>query len=284
MSYVTALRKKLFPYAYNILSSREDSEDVIQDVIIKSIQISNIENEIAYLIRAVINASINFKKRRDRVIPQHVWLPEPYVTNAGEEVVESKEILQYSMLVLLENLNVNERAVFILKEAFEYTHQEIAIALSISTESSRQLLSRARKKLKIKRFDAVQATTESISYLEKYISIIRSGNVNALEGMLAQEVQVLADGGANVNVAAQRTTGVHAASELLLYVYNRYQKEFHIKTTEVNHQPALLFYSGDELINCQVFEMDSSGKITRIFSIVDPVKLAKTVSRHYQKN
>ncbi|NQD70076.1 sigma-70 family RNA polymerase sigma factor [Sphingobacterium shayense] len=270
-----ALRQRLFPYAYNILGSVEDSEDILQNVIIKSLQKSGIENETAYLIRAVINESINFKKRRDRIIKKDVWLPEPYATNEGEGNLESKEILQYSMLVLLERLNINERAVFLLKEAFGYTHQEISTALSMSDQNTRQLLSRAKKKLKERQFYPIHASSQHAGYLEKYITTIRQGDVKTLETMLAGEIQVLADGGADIHVVAQTTTGIAATIELLLYVYNHYQKDFEIIITQVNHQPALLFYSGTKLINCQVFETNSKGKITQIFSVIDPLKLAK---------
>lgn len=270
----TTLRKTLLPYAYNILGSIDDSQDVLQNVLIKAQGRTDILNERAYLIKAVINESITFKKRRDKSIDQKVWLPQPFVTNDGEVNVETKEILHYSMLVLMESLTIKERAVFLLKEAFSYTHEEIGDVLYISAENSRQLLARAKKKLKARKPDAVKPASQNLTQLEQYIVTIRKGDIKTLETMLAEEVQVLADGGSNLNVVAELTSGISATIDLVMYVYHHYQKKFDIVTAEVNHQPALFFYKDKKLVNCQVFEIDSNNKIKSIFSVIDPLKLA----------
>ncbi|WP_118196558.1 sigma factor-like helix-turn-helix DNA-binding protein [Albibacterium indicum] len=270
----TTLRKTLLPYAYNILGSIDDSQDVLQNVLIKAQGRTDILNERAYLIKAVINESITFKKRRDKSIDQKVWLPQPFVTNDGEVNVETKEILHYSMLVLMESLTIKERAVFLLKEAFSYTHEEIGDVLYISAENSRQLLARAKKKLKARKPDAVKPASQNLTQLEQYIVTIREGDIKTLETMLAEEVQVLADGGSNLNVVAELTSGISATIDLVMYVYHHYQKKFDIVTAEVNHQPALFFYKDKKLVNCQVFEIDSNNKIKSIFSVIDPLKLA----------
>ena len=274
MNEWTTLRKTLLPYAYNILGSIDDSQDVLQNVLIKAQGRTDILNERAYLIKAVINESITFKKRRDKSIDQKVWLPQPFATNDGEVNVETKEILHYSMLVLMESLTIKERAVFLLKEAFSYTHEEISEVLSISAENSRQLLARAKKKLKARKPDAAKPSSQNLTQLEQYIVTIRKGDIKTLETMLAEDVQVLADGGSNLNVVAELTSGISATIDLVMYVYHHYQKDFDIVTTEVNHQPALLFYKDKELVNCQVFEIDSNNKIKSIFSVIDPLKLA----------
>lgn len=270
----TTLRKTLLPYAYNILGSIDDSQDVLQNVLIKAQGRTDILNERAYLIKAVINESITFKKRRDKSIDQKVWLPQPFATNDGEVNVETKEILHYSMLVLMESLTIKERAVFLLKEAFSYTHEEIGEVLSISAENSRQLLARAKKKLKARKPDVAKPASQNLTQLEQYIVTIRKGDIKTLETMLAEEVQVLADGGSNLNVVAELTSGISATIDLVMYVYHHYQKKFDIVTAEVNHQPALFFYKDKKLVNCQVFEIDSNNKIKSIFSVIDPLKLA----------
>ena len=147
------LTKKLFPYAYNILGNIDDTQDVIQDVLIKFNEKddSTISNQNAYLIKSVINQSINLKKKNDRERQQKITLPEPIITNQGENKIELDEILNYSILVLLDTLNTKERAVFLLREAFDYEHDEIAELLEISIDNSRQLLTRAKKKLKLRK-------------------------------------------------------------------------------------------------------------------------------------
>lgn len=269
--------KKLFPYAYNILGNVADSQDVIQDVLIKFNEkdTSSISNQNAYLIKSIINQSINIKKKNDKKRQQKVTLPEPIVTNKGENKVELDEILNYSMLVLLDTLNTTERAVFLLREAFDYEHDEIAEILEISVDNSRQLLTRAKKKLKLRKNNIIPSSKKDRKYLEKYVETIRSGDVKTLEQMLSSEVQVLADGGSKLNVVAQLTSGIDDTVKLMTYLYEYYQKDFEIKIEEINHQSALLFYKGTTLTNCQIFELSLDRKITNIFSVVDPDKLMK---------
>jgi len=251
MDDLELLSKKLFSYAYNILGNIDDSKDVIQDVLIKFNEkdISLISNKNAYLVKAVINQSINLKKKNDRERQQKITLPEPLVTNQGENKIELDEILDYSMLVLLDTLNTKERAVFLLKEAFDYEHNEIAEILIVSIENSRQLLTRAKKKLRLRKLDIITPSIKDRKYLEKYVETIRKGDVKTLEKMLSNEVQVLADGGSKLNVVAQLTTGIDDTIKLITYLYDYYQKDLEIKIEEVNHQSALLFYKGTTLIN-----------------------------------
>jgi RNA polymerase sigma-70 factor (ECF subfamily) len=139
----------LFPYAYNIPGSAEDARDAVQDVLYKYLagQNKDVDNEKAYLIKAVINQSINLKDKNRKVRYGDKWLPEPIATEETDKAVQLNDIAAYSLLILLEKLNPKERAVFILKEGFGYAHEEIAEVLSSTPESSRQLLSRARRKL-----------------------------------------------------------------------------------------------------------------------------------------
>lgn len=277
MDDLETLSKKLVPYAYNILMNMDDSQDVIQDILIKFNEkdVGLISNQNAYLIKAVINQSINVKKKKDRERQHKITLPEPVVTNQGERKIESDEILSYSMLVLLDTLNAKERAVFLLKETFDYEHDEIADILTVSIENSRQLLTRAKKKLKSRKPHMITSPKKDKKYVEKYVETIRTGDVKALEQMLADEVQVLADGGNKLNVVAQLTSGIKETIKLMTYLYEYYQKDFEIKIEEINHQPALLFYKDTTLINCQVFELNQDGKIKNIFSVIDPDKLTR---------
>lgn len=275
MEDLKMLNKTLFPYAYNILGNSADSQDVVQDALIKFNEkdIDSITNQNAYLIKSVINKAINLKKKKDRERQQKIILPEPIITNQAENKIASEEILNYSILVLLDSLNIKERAVFILKVAFEYQHEEIAEILKISIDNSRQLLTRAKKKLKIRKHDNSITQPKDRKYLEKYVETIRIGDVKTLKQMLSNEVQILADGGNKLNVIAELTSGINDSIALIIYIFEYYQKHFSIKIKEINHQSALLFYKDGILINCQIFELNTDGKIANIFSVIDPDKL-----------
>lgn len=267
-------QKKLFPYAYNILGSYDDAKDAVQDVVARHIlnNSNNIGNESNYLIRGVINQSINIKKRKSRTLSSKLTLPEPISTENADTDVTRRDILSFSLLVLLDKLNPKERAIFILKEAFDYSHEDIAQTLELTVENSRKLLSRAKTKLgeyKPSRPGGASGTRR----LEDYISAIQTGNMKFLESMLAKEISVKTDGG-TVSIVAEFIAGINPVAQFLAYVYNTYQTTATIRITSVNNQPALLFYRDGVLVNCQIFSINTeSGAIQDIYSVVNPEKL-----------
>ena len=266
----------LFPYAYNILGSSEDAKDAVQEVVYKylSAKKTDIDNEPAYLVKGVINQSINLKKRKQKLVSDQVWLPEPVATERAESQIIKEELLTYSMLVLLEKLNPKERAVFILKEAFDYSHKEIAEAFDCSIENARTLLSRARKKLADLNTNNSTSTPQSQSeFLTRYLEVIGKGNVKALEALLSQDITVTADGGGKVQVVRELTIGREAASELLQFVYHSFQAKQRVELGQLNHQPALLFFQKNQLSSCQVFDIQD-GVVKHIYAVVDPEKLS----------
>ncbi|MCL6275626.1 sigma-70 family RNA polymerase sigma factor [Muricauda sp. 2012CJ35-5] len=269
-------QKQLFPYAYNILGSTEDAKDAVQEIVVKYHLKSkkSIENETGYLIRSVINESINLKKKLQRSYADSMWLPEPVFTDSNYDGLDSSEIISYSMLVLLEKLSSKERAVFMLREAFDYSHQEIAAVLNLTLQNSRKLLSRA--KLKLEGYQshrkAISTTNASKEFLQGYIRSIREGDVQSLEKLLSEDVSLAADGGGEIQVVRELTHGVTAAIKLLLYVYKTYQRQQQIEIGYINHQPALLYYEDSKLVNCQIFQI-SNGKIEKIFAQLTPDKL-----------
>jgi len=268
----------LFPYAYNILGTAEDARDIVQDVLTKYYAESRdgIDNEKAYLIKSVINHAINTKTRRRRTVQPDYWLPEPVATESADANVHLKDILSYSLLVLLEKLNARERAVFILKESFDYAHDEIAGFLSITEELSRKLLSRAKTKL----FKPGGSPGVSIrdqrtnALLQDYIDAIRGRNMERLEGLLAADIAYYADSGGKLNLVAKICKGQAEVANLLTFAYHTYQTTSTIKVTEINHQPAFLFYVGDKLVSCEVFDISpQNDKILQINFVLDPDKL-----------
>jgi RNA polymerase sigma-70 factor (ECF subfamily) len=267
----------LFPYAYNILGSAEDAKDAIQDVLSNYVATprEGIENEKNYLIKSVINHSINIRNRRKKVSYGEVWLPEPVATESADANINLKDIVSYSLLILLEQLNPKERAVFILKEGFGYSHQEISEVLSGTVELSRKLLSRAKTKLSQSKHP-VKLHREPVpsEILEKYVNTIRGGDTERLEDLLAEDITFYADGGGKVNVVKKICTGIHDVADLLLYVYNKFEAGARIIAVTVNHQPAMLFYVDGKLISCQVLGISPvTGEIYQISTVVDPDKL-----------
>jgi RNA polymerase sigma factor (sigma-70 family) len=268
----------LFPYAYNILGTAEDAKDAIQDVLYNFLAAGKegVEDPKNYLIRSVINQSINIKNKKKKLQLGDMWLPEPVTTEEADTNINLSEIVSYSLLILLEQLNAKERAVFILKEAFSYSHEEISDTLSIAPEHSRKLLSRAKGKLDQLHQPVKSSKKEAMTpaILEKFMHAIRSRDTKTLENVLSEDIAFYADGGSTYNVVAKKCTGVHEVSDLLIFVYHKYDSNLSVTATEINHQPALLFYDGDELKICQVFGIEpGTNKIFQISNVLDPEKL-----------
>lgn len=267
----------LFPYAYNILGSAEDAKDAIQDVILKyTLKGVEADNEKNYLIKGVVNRSINIKRNRKKFQSEDTWLPEPVSTESSDLKLELREMVSYSLLYLLERINPKERAVFILKEAFAYTHEEIADVLSITIAHSRKLLSRANKKIQEKEVDAgfMNPKKEHFESIDRFVSAIQTRDLKSLHQLFSKDIACHTDGGQKVRVVKKYCAGKDKVAELLIYVHHKYQKNYKVSSSSINHQPALFYYYRQKLILCQIFSFDSSTeKIRSISTILDPIKL-----------
>lgn len=267
--------KLLTTYAYNILGSYEDAKDVVQDAYLNFMQRGNgaIEDKKAYLVRSVINIAINKKnkQKRERSLYPGEWLPEPIATEKADSIVNSKEILSYSLMVLLEQLNAKQRAVFILKQAFAYDHAEIASVLGITEEHSRKLLSRAKEQLKT--VDAFARPKTNTTYVDKYLAAIQNANMPQLEKMLHEEVVVVSDGGGKVSAFRKPVMGRAPVIKLLLGVFKKfYSTNIVLKKTTINHEPALCYYENGRLVNCQIFSLQQNG-LAHVYFVRNPGKL-----------
>ncbi|MEO6868739.1 MAG: sigma-70 family RNA polymerase sigma factor [Ginsengibacter sp.] len=266
----------LFPYAYNILGSVDDAEDAVQEAMVKfiSVQKDDVRNEKAYLIRMVINQSIKMKDRMKRMINRQTWLPEPILTEGIDENINDEQLLSYTMLVLLEQLNARERAIFILKEAFSFSHNEIAKLFSLAPGNSRKILSRARQKLHPSKSFSDKSEISSSSFFEQYLDVIRRGDLEALKLLLSHEVSLMADGGEKIQVEKEVILGINATAAMILFIFKKYQQHLKINYHQVNHQPALLYSNDNKVVVCQIFRLETGTmQVDRIYSVVDPDKL-----------
>jgi len=269
------LRPLLTTYAYNIMGSLEEAKDIVQDAFLKFMAVDSdrIEDKKAYLVRTVINLSINAKKRQQKLVAGYPgpWLPEPVAAERADSGIEQKEILSYSLMVLLEKLNVKQRAVFILKEAFDYDHEEIAGVLDITAENSRKLLSRAKEQLQ--KGTPVAHMPATTSWIDKYLSVIQQGDVHLLEQLFHDEVSLIADGGGKATAATKPLAGIHAVSSFLMGVFAKTYQYLKTEKGTVNQDPALFFYYEGKLVTCQVFALQD-GHMTNTWLIRNPDKLA----------
>lgn len=269
---VDDLRPLLTVYAYNILGSYEEAKDTVQDVFLKFMMLEqdNITDKKSYLIRMVINLAIDQKekyKKRLAAYPGH-WLPEPIATDNPETSIARREVLSYSLMVILEKLDSKQRAVFILKEAFDYDHEEIAELLGITTENSRKILSRAKKELQ----SVSEPVKVPMAWLEKYLLVMESGDIRNIEQLLMADATIVSDGGGKATAALNVIKGFKPVSAFLSGLYKKTYSKVHVRRGSVNHQPALFYYEGNKLLTCQIFTV-KNGMVENIFFMRNPDKL-----------
>lgn len=268
------LTPTLKAYAYNICGSLADAEDVVQDVLLKFLDVDqqHIDNVKAYLIRMVINRAIDQKKKLQRMVLDYPgeWLPEPVAAEKADAGINRKDLLSYSLMVLLEKLNPRQRAVFILKEAFDYEHIEIAEVLAIKPDLSRQLLTRAKKSIGTPGLHTGNTVPEA--FLDKYLQVLQAGNMEQLEALLNEDVVSVSDGGGKARAAVKPVYGKKSVAALLLGLYRKFNEQALVRQGWANGQPALLYFSAGQLIKCVTFTFQE-GRISQAYIIRNPDKL-----------
>ncbi|MEB2775391.1 sigma factor-like helix-turn-helix DNA-binding protein [Algoriphagus sp. D3-2-R+10] len=174
---------------------------------------------------------------------------------------------------MLEKLNPKERAVFILKEAFAYTHVEIAEVLGITVEGSRKLLSRGHQRLNGPLNKPAIKNKRNFDLLDKFVSAIRTKDMDGLQALLFEDIAFTADGGENIKVVKKFCRGRLEVAELSILVHHRFLANKTIRTGWINHQPALIYYYRGKILTCHVFQMGEDNRIVQISNVVDPAKL-----------
>jgi RNA polymerase sigma-70 factor (ECF subfamily) len=208
----TSVRPRLFGIAYRMLSSVTEAEDLVQEVWLRwqTYDRSTVTNPAAFLAttatRLAINVLQSARVRRETYIGP--WLPEPVDTSADPYLgAERGEALQLATLMLMEKLTPNERAAYVLREAFDYPYVQIAGILRSTEPAVRQLVSRARKDMAGKRRTPANAAAQR-ELLTSFLTACRSGDMTALEQLFASNVTSMSDGNGMVRVSRQPVVGV----------------------------------------------------------------------------
>ena len=271
------LKAILLPFAYNITGDFLAAEDIVQEVLTKHFLVLDpaIKNPKHYLIRAVINRSINEKKLLRTKMEDYRgrWLPTPILTEDSiYREVDRKKILHYSLLVLLERLNAKERAVFILRETFDFEHEEIGEILGIKVDHSRQLLKRAKEKISHQTRSSIQTKSKSAPLLEDLVDAISKSDIARTKLLLSKDVQCMSDGG-KVKAADNILTGQDRVSKFLKAIYGKYYPEgAEWRFVEINFHPAIVFMLDEKVFRCIIFDIQDD-VVQKIFIVVNPDKL-----------
>ncbi|GIH12990.1 RNA polymerase sigma-70 factor [Rugosimonospora africana] len=272
----TELRPRLFGIAYRMLGSAAEAEDLVQDVWLRwqAYDRSTVTNPGAFLAttttRLAINALQSARARRETYIGP--WLPEPVDTSADPSLgAERGEALELAVLILMESLTPQERAAYVLREAFDYPYSQIAEILQSSEPAVRQLVSRARKHLAGQRRTPV-SSAETKRLLTAFLAAARSGDLAALESLFAADVISYADGGGGRGASRIPVVGLERVAKYLRAFADRFWIGVDVAWTSVNGQPAALL-SRDGTVFAVLAVTASTEGIDQLLWVMNPAKL-----------
>ena len=273
------LRSLLFSIAYRMVSSVGDAEDIVQEAFLRIHRAESegqeIESPKAYLSAVVTRLSIDYLKsarvRREQYVGQ--WLPEPIATGDTSEAAETADSLSMAFLVLLESLTPVERAVFLLREVFDYEYGEIAKIVQRSEDNCRQLYVRARRHIDEgrPRFDASREQRDELAL--RFIAAAQEGDTRALEELLAADVVVYGDGGGKAPSWPQPIYGRERVAKLMAGTFAQALRHgASVESTHLNGQPGLMFVVESQIGAVMSLEI-ADGQIQTIRSVINPDKL-----------
>lgn len=282
----TLLRPLLFTIAYEMLGSATEADDVLQDSYLRwaAVDLATVRDTKSYLAQLVTRQALNSlragaRRREDYVGP---WLPEPLLLEEQDPSADVvlAESISMAMLVLLETLSPDERAVFVLREVFGFDYAEIAEAVGRPAPTVRQVAHRAREHVRArrKRFDAVDPERNA-EITAQFLATAAGGDVEALMTMLAPDATWTADSGGVVSAARRPVVGAEKVARAIAGLMRRGAATGAMRVDMVtcNSAPAVLLYLGEQLEGVITLEI-AGDKITNFYVMRNPQKLAALAS------
>jgi RNA polymerase sigma-70 factor (ECF subfamily) len=277
-------RPLLFSIAYRMISSVSEAEDIVQEAFLRihraEAEGTRIESPKAYLSAVTTRLSIDHLKsarvRREKYVGQ--WLPEPLLTDdsAADAAAhaETADSLSMAFLVLLESLTPVERAVFLLREVFDYGYDQIARIVDRTEDNCRQLYVRARRHVDEgrPRFEASRKQRDEL--VERFFAAAERGDLGALEEMLAADVVVYGDGGGKAPSWPKPIYGPERVAKLIAGTL-RQARDFGVtfRAAQINGQPGIVFVDDHDRIGAVMSVDVADGFVQTIRGIVNPDKL-----------
>jgi RNA polymerase sigma-70 factor (ECF subfamily) len=273
-----SVRARLFGIAYRMLGAAAEAEDIVQDVWLRwqSTDRSVVRDATAFLVTTTVRLAINLaqsaRARRETYIGP--WLPEPVDTTADPTLgADRGEALELAVLLLLEKLSPNERAAYVLREAFDYSFRDIAEILQLTETNTRQLATRARKHISDER--SVQVSSgERRRFLEAFLAAAQKGDLNALKEVLAENVISVTDGGGVIGAARIPVAGRERVAKFIAGFPSRFWEGTRLSWTEANGQPSGLILRDGVILAFGTIEVSPQG-IEQILWVMNPAKLAR---------
>jgi RNA polymerase sigma-70 factor (ECF subfamily) len=273
-------RPRLLGVAYRILGSRAEAEDAVQDTFLRwqKTDIATVGSPGAWLTTACTRRAIDMLRAayRSRVDYVGNWLPEPVHTSIDSEAEAQMELsssLSTAFLLMLERLTPKERAAYLLYEIFEMSYADVAASLDMSEPACRKLVSRAKARIGDDQVRSQPTRERQEELLAAFEDAIRTGRSGNLAAMLASDVRLTADGGGKVAAAIDVLEG-EAVLAFLTAQLNEWWAAYEWSFAELNGARGLVLKQKGEIVATVSFAFDRSDRVTDIFIMRNPDKLA----------
>src|ERR687893_1740477 len=245
-------RSLLFSIAYRMLGSVTDAEDIVQEAYLRwrEVHEAEVRSPKSYLSAVVTHLSIDRLRSARAQREEYVgpWLPEPLVSNRAEEgadLIQLDESLSMAFLVLLESLTPVERAVFLLREIFDYEYAEISRLVGKSEANCRQIARRARESVAARRPRFESSPEQEESLTASFLEACLAGDMDGLLALLSEDVTLYSDGGGKTRAALNPIRGPEKVARFLAGILDKVPPGFAVRRTRVNGGSGLVGYFGD---------------------------------------
>ncbi|MFF7884694.1 RNA polymerase sigma-70 factor [Streptomyces sp. NPDC020794] len=277
-----AHRNLLFTVAYEMLGSAADAEDVLQETWLRwvKVDLGQVRDPRAYLVRITTRQSLNRLRTMSRRKEVYVgpWLPEPLLTAPDvAEDVELAESVSMAMMLVLETLSPTERAVFVLREAFDVSYDEIAAAVDKTPAAVRQIAHRARRHVDARRPREVVSPGRIRAALESFQRAFESRDLQGLLDVLAPEVVLVSDGGGVKQAALRPISGAEKVVRFIVGGTGKTEGTLTIDPTVVNGNPALVLRLDGEVDGIMAIRVEDA-RITGLYYVRNPEKLTRVAA------
>lgn len=274
-------RARLFALAYKLLGSRSDAEDVVQDAWLRWSQADRaaIRDPEAWLVTSATRLGIDRLRqlRHERERYPGPWLPEPLQVDSAptpEHGAEVADQVSLAFLTLLERLGPEERAAFLLKEAFDYDYAQIAPLLGHSVANCRQMVHRARARLQADRPRFEVSGDRHRELLVRFMHASQSGDQAAITGLLTANARLVSDGGGKVTAVIRPLLGAERIARLYAAVARRVGAGIEARIGTANGEPALLRWREGRLHSITTVSIDGD-RISEVLTVMNPDKLRR---------
>jgi RNA polymerase sigma-70 factor, ECF subfamily len=272
------LRPYLFAIAYRMLGSVTEAEDVVQDALLRYVEArAEPESPKAYLATVTTRLAIDRLRsaRSRREVYPGQWLPEPLVEDEAVRHAETADSLSLAFLHLLEKLSPVERAVFLLREVFDYSYDDISQIVGKSPENCRQILGRAHAHVEEgrRRFDVSREERDEVAH--RFLAAWEEGDTEGLVELLAADVTVYGDGGGKAPSTPVPLVGAERVAKALIgWGRKAHEHGLAHAPAQVNGQPGVVFYDPEGRVVWVSSLEIADGVVVAVRSILNPDKLA----------